>query len=303
VWFRVYLYVTANPAATIRLGGFTSAGATASLLQLNASGQLIGTDGSSAAQATIASAIPLNQWFRVEGYVIGSASAGQVEIRRYDSPDAAVGSYSAIATSGAAINTTGLVNTYTWGCSSSLANYGPIWFDDMGLSDGGYMGPTGAVAAAPPDVPRITRPPGFLSPMSFRRKPWAPEVPPPVPAPATVIGTNTVLGATTVTTATTAGNGLIAVLCCTSATGPVSSVADSKGNAWSLVNTYSTGSYDVEVWAALGATTALTTSDTITPTWATTPTAPRQCYLTIPGVTSVDVPGQAEANGSSTSPS
>jgi len=169
VWFRLYLYFTANPSATQRVFAALQGGTACATIAVGTSGKLQFLNAAGSAIFTQTGTIPLNQWFRIEGFIIGSATVGQVELKRFNSPDSTVASET--NTSAASQNTTGAMDTYRFGhgAGSALANLGPWWQDDIGLSNGGYLGPV-----IPPVAVPAVAPPGFLSPaaFSFPHGPW-----------------------------------------------------------------------------------------------------------------------------------
>lgn len=151
IYFRAYLYFTANPSAQHRLFFVSTAGSTNFSAQLNSSGKLIVAYGSSGTNFVVFTAtIPLNAWFRVEGFVIFSATVGQVSGSLYDTIDSTTATET--HTSTATLNTgTSGTTTASFGCSSSLASVGPFYMTDIGLSTTGALGPsqfTGSPSAA-----------------------------------------------------------------------------------------------------------------------------------------------------------
>jgi len=143
VWFRMYLYFTAIPTAITRVMGYaTTAGTTCGIVAVNTSGKVSFFNAGGSAIITTANTIPLNSWFRVEGFLIGSATAGQMQLKTFisgmDSQTA-----SELLTSTAVQNTTGAPGLYSFGQISNTASVGPFWMDDIGLSTTGYLGPYG----------------------------------------------------------------------------------------------------------------------------------------------------------------
>ena len=143
VWFREYLYFTANPAASHRVWSCFQGATLVAAVRLGTSGVFTFLDAAGAAitNMTLTTAIPLNQWFRIEGYVIGDASVGQVELKLFTSMDSLTATETKASTATQAL--TGVPNDYRFGMSSSLANVGPYWQDDVALSSTGYVGPAG----------------------------------------------------------------------------------------------------------------------------------------------------------------
>lgn len=147
VWFRLYLYFTANPAAVQRIWNCTSSGSSCGTVSVTAAGKLeflAGTAGTN--EFTFTTVIPLNQWFRVEGFLTGSATTGQVSLSLYEPLDSA--SATETHTSAATVNTTGSPNLYAYGVSANLASAGPFWMDDLGLSNTGAIGPVPATSGS-----------------------------------------------------------------------------------------------------------------------------------------------------------
>ena len=145
VWVRMYLYFTANPSNTHRVFSATAGSSVAAALQVTTSGTLRWTDAAASTIFTTTTAIPLNSWFRVEGFVTGSAGAGQVSLSLYTTPDSVVPAEA--FTSAATQNTAGLVTDVRYGVSAAVASVGPFWMDDIGLSTTGPLGPALAFPA------------------------------------------------------------------------------------------------------------------------------------------------------------
>lgn len=146
VWFRGYYYFTANPAATVRLWSCLVTSTTCAAVRVTTTGTLQFTNTGGTVILTSTATVPLNQWFRVEGFVIGSATVGQMEMKLFKTADSSTPDET--DTSTAVQNTSGSPNTYRFGVTSALANAGPYWMDDLGLSDSGYIGPAVAAAAS-----------------------------------------------------------------------------------------------------------------------------------------------------------
>lgn len=148
VWFRMYLYYTANPANTHRVFTGVNGASNCASLQVTSAGKLQWINSANTAIINSTATIPLNQWFRVEGFLIGSATVGQVETKLFNSPDAS--SPDETDTSTANQNTFGSITGNRFGVSGSTANV-TFWMDDLGLSSIAYIGPS--VVAT--DVPYV----------------------------------------------------------------------------------------------------------------------------------------------------
>jgi hypothetical protein len=85
--------------------------------------------------------VPLNAWFRVEIAVTGSATAGQVEVKRFDSADSVTPDET--ITSAATQNTRGTMNHYRFGSAGDpLPASRTMWLDNLAVTTtGGYLGP------------------------------------------------------------------------------------------------------------------------------------------------------------------
>lgn len=149
VWVRAYIYLTGYPAAQNRLIEFRSgAAAVAATLRMNTNGTL-SAGGASGTAVTTTTVVPLNQWVRVEMMAVGSATAGQVEIKLFTSMDSSTATET--QTSGTTLNTTGTFNEYRFGLPATNTASDPgVWFDDIGVSSTGYLGAaaTGGGSAA-----------------------------------------------------------------------------------------------------------------------------------------------------------
>ena len=150
VWFRIYLYVTAQPAANNRVVTFwntTSAGTLCGAVLTNTAQKIIMQNSGSTTILTSANTYPLNQWFRVEGFLLASATVGQLEFRLFNGLDDPT--ILETQTSTALQNTGASVGSIGWGISNSPASaVGPLWLDDFGVSTTGYLGPAVTAAGA-----------------------------------------------------------------------------------------------------------------------------------------------------------
>jgi hypothetical protein len=147
VWFRVYLYLTANPSSTLRIIGARNGSTTRGNIAINSSGKLLLLNAAASILKTSTASVPLNQWFRIEGYILGDASVGQMEVKLFSTAmdeDTA----DETQTTTALQNTGGSITRIDFGNPSSLASY-TFWADDVAASSTGYIGPvvtgTGAV--------------------------------------------------------------------------------------------------------------------------------------------------------------
>jgi hypothetical protein len=156
LWFREYLYFTANPTANCRVFSYLLAAANCATVSVNSAGQLVMLSSNAVTMFTFAAAIPLNQWFRIEGTVFNAPATGQGTLRLYTSPDSVTPAES--HTSAANFNTLGSGNAADFGIAFSAAILGPYWIDDVGISTCGFLGPAFTLAPAQQyrPVPRRT---------------------------------------------------------------------------------------------------------------------------------------------------
>ena len=139
LWWEMYLFLTAYSASILRIvsvrNGATYQGgpgisSTGKVVLLNAAGSTVKTSTNS---------VPLNQWFRLEGFLIGDPSVGQLEAKLFiNNPDAITPDE--IVTTTAVQNTTGPVNRMDYGNPSSQASF-TFWMSPLGASTQGYLGP------------------------------------------------------------------------------------------------------------------------------------------------------------------
>lgn len=146
-WFRIYAWVSAAPATTNlwlvqQLQGTTSCGRAG----ISNAGKLICQD--AGGLNPVNGTVPCNTsaWFRIEGYFIGSATAGQIQLKLWNTMDS-TGAPTDTITSSAAYNTFGTMDHFRYGSCSSTAvglNY-TYWVDDIALSNVAYIGAAGYI--------------------------------------------------------------------------------------------------------------------------------------------------------------
>lgn len=152
-WFRMYVYFTAFPAAVTRIMGYaTTVGTTCGTIGIGTNGKVQFFNAGGSAVITTANTVPLNAWCRIEGLLIGSATAGQMQLKFFTSMDAQVPAE--LLTSTATQNTTGSPGLFSFGVISNVANVAPFWMDAIGISTTGYLGPAG--------TPTTTKQSGFM---------------------------------------------------------------------------------------------------------------------------------------------
>src|SRR5262252_4339113 len=140
MWFRIYLYYTGNPTTW----GSYFMGVGNGYVRVLTNGTVCMGTGDHVSGQTVdvntVATIPTNQWFRVEGYL----DNGACELKLFKTMDSTVADETQTKTSGGVnyIST----NSAQWGGRSVTTdpNGNTFWFDDIGLSNTGYLGPVAA---------------------------------------------------------------------------------------------------------------------------------------------------------------
>ena len=139
VYFRVYVYFTANPGTGYRLFNIqNSSGSTTGFLFVNSTGTVYLADSGSTARATTTNTVNLNGWTRLEGFIVPSTTVGQLSISMYKTMDSVTATET--ETSAASFNTGANLAHILFGITGNIANAGPYWLDDAGVSTAGYLG-------------------------------------------------------------------------------------------------------------------------------------------------------------------
>lgn len=143
-WGRFYLYLTANPAADLRIVQHTNAGGSVvGRIAISTTGKLKLLDNASVVQATSTTSVSLNQWVRVEFHFIHSTTVGQIETKLFNTMDSLVADE--ITTTAANINTGAETSNIRFGCTATNVNDLPaFWMDDLQANNTEYPGPTAA---------------------------------------------------------------------------------------------------------------------------------------------------------------
>jgi hypothetical protein len=136
VWFRAYCYFTANPSGSSVT--IVNPGVAVGSVQVDTSGIIyINAGGSPTAMAT---PLPLNAWFRLEGYWNVTVNTA-AELKIFTSVDSTTAAETKSPSAGG--NTTKPFNM-TFGSPTAV---GTFWMDDLGWSNQAYIGPVGAPAS------------------------------------------------------------------------------------------------------------------------------------------------------------
>jgi hypothetical protein len=139
-YFRVTVYVTANPAFSSKVwAGISLNGTVCASVLINSSGKVFfqSAAGSQIGSVITSNSVNLNGFTRIEGFVIGDPSVGQVELKLFLNKDSATPDET--LTSLANVNTTGQISRDWFGISNSVTY--TEFLDDIGSSGVGYLGP------------------------------------------------------------------------------------------------------------------------------------------------------------------
>lgn len=151
VYYRAYVYLPTLPPVTLRFIQPYDGSSVCAGIAVSSSGKVVVEAGTGdLPQYTSTNSVNTAGWFRVEGAVTGSSTAGQVSMSLYNTPDSVTATES--FTSASTVNTTGAINGIRFGSVNQGTSY--TWYmDDLGASDTGLLGPsqytgtgTGAIA-------------------------------------------------------------------------------------------------------------------------------------------------------------
>ena len=145
VWFRAYVYTTGH-SSTLKLIEALSTSTQRAAISINTSGKIILVNAAGTTVATSTTTIPTNQWIRLEGFFIGSATVGQIECKIFTTSADAV-TPDETQTTTAVQNTGGTINRLQFGNPTSGVSF-THWMDELGASDTAYLGPVKIVTAA-----------------------------------------------------------------------------------------------------------------------------------------------------------
>ena len=148
IWFRYYMYLAANPAADdIVLAHCSDSGHATiiAFMRVLATGKLRVFNAASGTVLTTTNTVPLNQWFRVEGFIAtnGSNSGGQYELKLFSTADSVTPTETQTSAATQNFGTTVAWSTM-FGTDTSTASTIEFWMDDLAVSTDGYQGPAAA---------------------------------------------------------------------------------------------------------------------------------------------------------------
>lgn len=153
-WFRSYVYLTGNPnTPCVIVQALTGGAAVAGSVKINANGTVSMDAGASASVITTVSPLPLNQWVRLEGFITGDTTIGQVGLSVFPAMDSAIPAES--LASAATFNTVSLPASWRFGIiSGGNTNYN-YHYDDPAISGTGLIGPYQAFGAGGGYLPAV----------------------------------------------------------------------------------------------------------------------------------------------------
>lgn len=141
VYFRLYMFISAGLSPGVRFCRLQSGASHAGSLLLTNTTITLSYGSGFTGGATFSTVIPTSQWFRVEGFVTGSATTGAVSATLYLPQDSTIPVETQANTG---VNTVGPLAQIWFGQANSAANSGPFWLDDVAASTTGYLGPATA---------------------------------------------------------------------------------------------------------------------------------------------------------------
>ena len=122
IWFRIYAYLPSLPPNQLHIASVRNGGTYCGGVAVASNGKVVTLNASSGTQTTSTTVLAAGKWFRLEGYVIGSATAGQIQVKIFASnPDSAIPDET--NTSGSAVNTNSALNRV----ESFKATRSPNW--------------------------------------------------------------------------------------------------------------------------------------------------------------------------------
>ena len=139
IWFRAYLFFATLPTGNSRF--FTilnAAGTGCARFYVTTAGAILVQDGAGSTITTSTATIPLNQWFRIEGFTSVSPTHGQTSVSLFTPAGSIV--VTETDTSALTQNTLGVATNYAFGPDVAAANQGPFYLDGIGISNTGYLG-------------------------------------------------------------------------------------------------------------------------------------------------------------------
>jgi hypothetical protein len=152
VWFRAYVYLAALPSGPSRLLHYDTAigGNLCGAVFVNADGTLAMTGTNDAVQTILTTtAVTAGAWFRVEGFLAAGVGTGQISLSLYTVMDSDTAAET--ATSPANMSTQASIGAAVFGNFWCAVQFPGGWYDDIGVSTAGPLGPVIATAESGPN--------------------------------------------------------------------------------------------------------------------------------------------------------
>lgn len=159
VYFRAYVWLSALPTAGVRLFSILNGSTFIGGVQLNTTGKLSALNAAGTSQTfpgngitSTTNAINVGSWSRIEGFITGSATVGQVSVSIFNSMDSVTATET--QATAATLNTSSAITQIRFGDPSSVASF-TIYLDDLGASDTGYLGPAQIIGSGSVTLPKM----------------------------------------------------------------------------------------------------------------------------------------------------
>lgn len=168
-WGRCYVYLTALPAASIRLYAARNGAGAAGSIGFGTAGKIQTFDASNTSVGTGTSVLGLNQWVRYEWHILHSATVGMIEVKLFNSAES--GSPTETVTTASTINTSAQATAYRIGQTVSTATPSGLFYtDSFEVNSTGYPGPlTVATTGASVLMATLRRPNRYAAIREFNR--------------------------------------------------------------------------------------------------------------------------------------
>jgi hypothetical protein len=151
VWFRGYFFVSAVSAVNLMISFRSSADAASSYWGISATGKFIMQNAAGTASITGATTISANTWYRVEGRIVSSTTAGNLEYRLFSGANldgtTATDAPAAVTNAVLAANTGGVRFTPAGVTSGGPGTSITAYWDDVIFTTAGWPGPATVTAA------------------------------------------------------------------------------------------------------------------------------------------------------------
>lgn len=134
-WGRVYLFFTANPAASVSFMRNLSGASLASQIAINAAGKIQVFD--SATNTLSTNSISTGQLIRIEWHILHSATVGVVEAKLFNTASSTTATETITLSSANTLTSSNVISFGNAGANTA----GPFWMDDIQSNITNYPGP------------------------------------------------------------------------------------------------------------------------------------------------------------------